>query len=693
VTEVYQPELRAEELTARARAAWEERTLSAPSEAVASRLSLPDISLQPPFTPRSRRAGYDAGELLQFHDEAFVRHAYLALLGREPEPEGAKGFLAALREGRVNRLDVLARLRFSAEGVARNVPLRGVRGPTVLRRAYRAPVFGPALRWLVSVARLPRLVRHVNQIEAHLTAQQEQLAAHANRLNHHYAALVEQHAARLDELTAQQRELERWHETATATYAEMAQVSLTQLAGEFHAALAKVAAAQEESAALYRQLEAQQRHADEELARLAAQKDELDARLNAQQGEFTAQLAGQQSAFTQTMKAQDESFARRLAAQQDEAARGFARVSDELATARAASATQAAQTARDFAAGMERLAREAAAQRERFAAQLAARAAQARAQHNVLLANYENLAAQLADAETRRAEAQTHFVGELRAAAAHGGAQTQALRAELVLQGGRVERLLALAQERLPAAPLTDAEAAQLSAERQHALDAFYVALEDRLRGSRETILARLRVYLPWLRENGLGGAARPVLDVGCGRGEWLELLRDEGFTAAGVDANRVVIEQCRALGLSVTEGDLMAYLHGLPDASQGVVTCFHVVEHLPLETVLQMLGEALRVLQPGGLAIFETPNPRNVLVGSCNFYYDPTHRNPLPGPVLQFMLEARGFARVEVLDLNPSDAQPVAGDDDLVRRFNEYFYGPMDYAALGWKPATGVAG
>jgi O-antigen chain-terminating methyltransferase len=130
-----------------------------------------------------------------------------------------------------------------------------------------------------------------------------------------------------------------------------------------------------------------------------------------------------------------------------------------------------------------------------------------------------------------------------------------------------------------------------------------------------------------------------------------------------------------------------------LPDASQGVVTCFHVVEHLPLETVLQMLGEALRVLQPGGLAIFETPNPRNVLVGSCNFYYDPTHRNPLPGPVLQFMLEARGFARVEVLDLNPSDAQPVAGDDDLVRRFNEYFYGPMDYAALGWKPATGVAG
>ena len=283
---------------------------------------------------------------------------------------------------------------------------------------------------------------------------------------------------------------------------------------------------------------------------------------------------------------------------------------------------------------------------------------------------------------------QTQAREDLRREAARANEQAQAIRAEVVLQGGRVERLLTLARKRLPAAPLNETENAQLSAEAQHTLDAFYVALEDRLRGSREMILERLRVYLPLLRENNLGAAERPVLDLGCGRGEWLELLRTEGFTASGVDMNQVLTEQCRALSLQVTESDVLAYLRALPDASCGVVTCFHVVEHLPLESVLTMLNETLRVLQPGGLAIFETPNPRNVLVGSCNFYYDPTHRNPVPSPVLQFMLEARGFARVQVMNLNPSDAQPVAGDEDIVRRFNDYFYGPMDYAAIGWKPS-----
>ncbi|MBD0327583.1 MAG: methyltransferase, partial [Pyrinomonadaceae bacterium] len=145
-------------------------------------------------------------------------------------------------------------------------------------------------------------------------------------------------------------------------------------------------------------------------------------------------------------------------------------------------------------------------------------------------------------------------------------------------------------------------------------------------------------------------------------------------------------VAQGRERGLSITEADVLAHLRTLPNESLGALTGFHIIEHLPLEALLALLDEAIRVVKSGGLVIFETPNPENVLVGSCNFYFDPTHRNPLPAPVMKFLLESRGFTRVSVMRLNPSAAEPVAGDTDLVKRFNQYFYGPMDYAVVGWK-------
>jgi O-antigen chain-terminating methyltransferase len=176
------------------------------------------------------------------------------------------------------------------------------------------------------------------------------------------------------------------------------------------------------------------------------------------------------------------------------------------------------------------------------------------------------------------------------------------------------------------------------------------------------------------------------VLDLGTGPGEWLELLRSEGFQARGVDRNLATVAECRRLGLAVSEGDLVDELSSLPELSIGSVTGFHIVEHLELEKVIRLIDESLRVLKPGGLLIFETPNPENVLVGSCNFYFDPTHRKPIPPPLLKFFLESRGFESVEVVKLNPSNAMPVEGDSDLVRRFNQFFYGSMDYAVIGRK-------
>ncbi len=213
-------------------------------------------------------------------------------------------------------------------------------------------------------------------------------------------------------------------------------------------------------------------------------------------------------------------------------------------------------------------------------------------------------------------------------------------------------------------------------------LDGLYAALEDRFRGSREEIKDRFKVYLPYVepvRDYG-------VIDLGCGRGEWLEVLKESGIYARGVEKNIVAIEQCHARELEVVETDVLAHLQSLPDASAGAITGFHIIEHVSIETLVTLLDEVLRVLRPSGVAIFETPNPENVIVGSNFFYLDPTHKHPLPSELMQFLFDNRGFDPVEVLNLHPWDTGRVAGEGELAERFNGLFYGPMDYAVLGWK-------
>lgn len=261
--------------------------------------------------------------------------------------------------------------------------------------------------------------------------------------------------------------------------------------------------------------------------------------------------------------------------------------------------------------------------------------------------------------------------------------RVQILRRELMEQTRRISRLLEETRKRLPE-PFDWERGEVFGQEGAHDLDSLYVAFEDALRGPREEVQARLKVYLPLL-EKGF-----TVLDVGCGRGEWLDLLRQEGYPARGVDFNRIMVEECREKQLDVEDADALDYLRRVPDASVGAVTVFHMVEHLPFRKLTLLLDEVTRILQPGGIAIFETPNPNNFLVGSRNFYFDPTHRNPIPNETLRFLVESRGLCQVKVMPLNPCDPcnhVPEGKEGGaLVRRFNEYFYGPQDYAVIGRK-------
>lgn len=268
------------------------------------------------------------------------------------------------------------------------------------------------------------------------------------------------------------------------------------------------------------------------------------------------------------------------------------------------------------------------------------------------------------------------------------GRELQRLRPLQVAQERRITLLLEEARQRWPQ-PFDAAQMQRISDEQRHNFDAFYMALEDKFRGSPEEIKERLSVYLPKLVDAGIGTPAMPVLDVGCGRGEWLELLRDRQLHARGVDLNRAMIADCRQRGLEVIESDAIKYLGGLPEASVGAVTGFHLIEHLPLEVLFELWDAALQALKPGGVAIFETPNPNNLFVSTRYFYLDPTHRHPIPPQLGQFLAESRGFRRVEILELHPwpeTHWVDTRTGGEVAARFNECFYGPQDYAIVGWK-------
>lgn len=180
----------------------------------------------------------------------------------------------------------------------------------------------------------------------------------------------------------------------------------------------------------------------------------------------------------------------------------------------------------------------------------------------------------------------------------------------------------------------------------------FYRAFEDKHRGSRELIKERLRVYLPFFIPLAGLHPHLPTLDLGCGRGEWLELMADNHITAHGVDLDEGMLAACRERGLSVLHTDALAHLQAQSDHSLLAITGFHIAEHLPFDLLQALFTQARRVLIPGGLLILETPNPENLLVGASHFYMDPTHQRPLPSQLLSFLAEHHGLGPVKVLRL-----------------------------------------
>lgn len=168
----------------------------------------------------------------------------------------------------------------------------------------------------------------------------------------------------------------------------------------------------------------------------------------------------------------------------------------------------------------------------------------------------------------------------------------------------------------------------------------FYLAFEEKYRGSRATIIERLSAYGVFL-DAVVSDVNEPVaIDLGCGRGEWLELLSNRGVNAKGVDHDENMVVICQQRGFDVRHGDIFEFLKKIEDHSVDILSAFHVIEHISFELLQELMVQATRVLKPGGLIIFETPNPENISVATNSFYLDPTHIKPLPPGLLKFIAE-----------------------------------------------------
>jgi SAM-dependent methyltransferase len=464
------PQLDVDDLTAIIResmAAQKKPTNAAAAPAVSPEVpgepNHPTLKLQPDFQPHANDH-YHVNDLLRYHDRAFVEAAHRAILKRPPDQAEFLRDLKRLRTGYFNKIDLLADLRFSTEGKAKNVHVDGLLVPAIVRRLGQLPLVGYPVRLAIALVRLPNLLRDQREFAGYVLAQNQEMADFINLTS---VRLMEQSAERFAQVRAeQQATAERQEETARR------QEMFESVAG---------------------------------------------TRLDDLREGFFKEIAG-----------------------------------------------------------------------VRFR------------------------------------------IGDV--------------------------------------------------ADQQ--LDTLYVALEDQFRGTREEIKERFKEYLPYVKESA------PVIDLGCGRGEWLDLLRESGIEARGVDSNQIQVEQCRARGLDVTEGDFLVHLQSMAAESVGAITGFHIIEHLSFNALVALLNEVKRVLRPGGIVIFETPNPENVVVGSHYFYLDPTHRHPLPSELMEFVFKHQGFGEIEVLNLHPWDSGRVAGEGQLAERFNGYFYGPMDYAIVGRKVA-----
>lgn len=232
--------------------------------------------------------------------------------------------------------------------------------------------------------------------------------------------------------------------------------------------------------------------------------------------------------------------------------------------------------------------------------------------------------------------------------------------------------------------------------------DKLYLNFEDKFRGSNDEIRNRLSYYINnFILNNVNKESNKIIIDIGCGRGEWLDILRLSGYDAIGVDNNETMINYCREKGYKVICKDAIGYLKTLNEKSVKLLTCFQVVEHLYFNQLYELMEEISRVLDDNGMVIIETPNAHNLEVGSCNFYIDPTHKRQIHPYLLEFLAKEKKIKKTQIVHWKDEEIDQwwnsiVEGDETdifdspsfrtIAASIKGSLYNSPDYALIGIK-------
>lgn len=222
--------------------------------------------------------------------------------------------------------------------------------------------------------------------------------------------------------------------------------------------------------------------------------------------------------------------------------------------------------------------------------------------------------------------------------------------------------------------------------------DWHYAAFENRHRGNEEEVKKQQSRFLPYFQEKGKG----KILDLGCGRGEFLELCRDNGIETQGIDLNEQMVEICRDKGLDCQKGDILESLAERPDKTLGGIFSSQVIEHLSPAQLKKLIELAYFKLAPGGHIVLETINPASVFALVQIYFLDLTHQKPIHPQTLKFLLESSGFEDVEIKYSHPLEQeqlQTIPGADETasilnrnIDNLNRLLYAPPNYSAIGLK-------
>lgn len=253
---------------------------------------------------------------------------------------------------------------------------------------------------------------------------------------------------------------------------------------------------------------------------------------------------------------------------------------------------------------------------------------------------------------------------------------------QMELTKQNLETLISEAKKRLLSSTFNEKDLLSIANQQEQSFDSLYVSFENQFRGSKQDIKDKLNVYLPFIFDFSVDSN---ILDVGCGRGEWLELLTENGYkNIKGIDLNQLMVSFCKDAKQDVECIDVITYLKSLDDETLNIITGFHIIEHLPFEVLMALFKESFRVLKKGGMIIFETPNPRNILVGSSDFYLDPTHIKPIHPETLKFLVTQTGFFNVNSLildNVNLVNFEELPFDD-----IKDYINIGRDLVVIGYK-------